>query len=242
MGKEGESKILVIAELGHSHNGDMGLAEEMIWAAKECGADIAKFQLYDADRLIGIEKGSPVYWELKATQLRGTQTEKLKDKCDELGIEFMASVFDVDRVDWTEMLDVKRYKLASRSINDVPLIMAIEKTGKPIIASLGMWDKEGFPKYIEGKVDYLYCVAKYPPTDEDMWNMPKEFDPKFGYSGFSDHTIGTKWAKMAIDRGAKIIEKHFTLDKKMPGCDQAGSAEPKELREIIKYAEKYGEN
>lgn len=220
---------LCIAELGHNFNGNMKLAKKMIKSAHKCGVDIAKFQLYDVDYILTPE--SPYYWELKAVQINYQQTKQLFKECEKIGIEFMASVFDAKRVKWTEKLGMERYKIASRTINDASVIEAIEATGKPIIASLGMYDKPEFPK-IRGKVDYLYCVSKYPTLDGDLENMPLNFNR---YAGFSDHTIGTKWTKIAIDRGAKIIEKHFTLDKKMPGIDQSGSAEPEELMEIVEY-------
>ena len=223
---------MIIAELGHNFNGNMKLAKKMIKTAYDCGADIAKFQLYDVDYILTPE--SPYYWELKAVQINYQQTKKLFKECEKVGIEFMASVFDAKRVKWTEKLGMERYKIASRTINDRKVIEAIEATGKPIIASLGMWNKSGFPN-IKGKVDYLFCISKYPTVDKDLNDLPVKFD---NYSGFSDHTIGTKWAKIAIDRGAKIIEKHFTLDKTMPGIDQAGSAEPNELVDIVKYFKK----
>lgn len=210
----------------------MELAKKMIRTAKECGADIAKFQLYDVDYIT--DPSDEVYEELKATQLSKKQLKEVFDECQKVGIEFMTSVFDAERVKWTEELGMKRYKIASRSIEDKELINAIEKTGKPIIASLGMWDKIDFPE-IKGKVDYLYCIAEYPALDKHLEGFPAIFDR---YSGFSDHTIGTKWAKIAIDRGARIIEKHFTLDKSMPGADQVGSANPEELKEIINYIKK----
>jgi len=220
---------MIIAELGHNFNRNMNLAKKMISKAYECGADIAKFQIYDTDYIL--TPSSPYYWELKAVQIDYLQTKQLFNECKKVGIEFMASVFDTKRIKWTEKLGMERYKIASRSIEDKELIKTIEATGKPIIASLGMWNKPNLPE-IKGKVDYLYCISKYPTIDEDLKNMPMEFDR---YSGFSDHTIGNKWAKIAIDRGAKIIEKHFTLDKTMPGCDQSGSAEPEELSELVEY-------
>jgi len=223
----------IIAEIGHNWNGDIALARQMIWRAKDCGADTAKFQLYDVDKLPGIEPGSPIYWELKTSQLTYYQLEDLINECKKAEIKFLCSVFDPERVEWTEALNVERYKIASRSINDKDLIRAIALTGKPIIASLGMWDKKEFPDF---KADFLYCIAKYPPKDEDLKDFPEKFDK---YTGFSDHTIGTKWAKLAIDKGAKIIEKHFTLDKEMVGCDQAGSADEKELKEIVNYGRKH---
>jgi len=230
-------KISIIAEAGHNHNGDIKKALELVHQAKEGGADVVKFQLYDAD-IITRPGHMTYYWELKATQLTRDQLAILYAECQMVGIEFMVSVFDVERVKWAEELGVDRYKLASSRINDEPLIKAIEATGKPIIASLGKWESDTLPK-IKGKVDYLYCVAKYPTLDEHLDAFPKKFNK---IAGFSDHTIGTKWAKLAIDRGAKIIEKHFTLDKKMYGTDHAGSCDLKDLKEIVMYAKGFTNN
>ena len=194
-----------------------------------CGADIVKFQLYNVDYISN--PSEPDYNELKFSQLTRKRLQELFKESQKANIEFMASVFDAERVKWTEELGMKRYKIASSSINDKALIKAIEKTGKPIIASLGYWHKSRFPK-IKGQVDYLYCVSKYPTLESDLEGFPAKFNR---YSGFSDHTIGIKWAKIAIDRGARIIEKHFTLNKRMGGTDQKGSADPDELKEIVNY-------
>ena len=216
-----------IAEIGHNFNGDISLAKKMIWEAKKCGADIAKFQLYDIDTIK--KPGDSHYQELKDSQLTREQLKELAIECKRIGIEFMASAFDITRVGWLEEVGVKRHKIASRSIFNEELIDNMLMTGKPIIASLGKWDKKRFPGF---KADFLYCVSIYPTKDEDLDDFPQKFSK---YAGFSDHTIGTKWAKLAIDRGARIIEKHFTLDKNMFGCDQAGSAEPSELKDICEY-------
>lgn len=226
-------KTLIIIECGHNWNGDIKLARQMIRVAKKCGGDIAKFQLYDTDKL-GIKEmyGQEVYDDLKLSELTKEQLVELKNECDKVGIEFLASVFDTKRVDWTEELGMNRYKIASRSITDRPLIDKICETGKNIIASLGMWPHAFFPR-IETKanVDFLYCVSNY-PTELDDLRLPDFYRTEF--SGFSDHTIGIDAALVAVSRGARIIEKHFTLDRKMPGYDQKGSIEPKELREMIK--------
>ncbi len=229
-----KNKIEIWAECGHNSNGDFTKAMELVHQAKEGGADVAKFQLYDVDKITS-PGHMKYYWELKATQLNRDHLAILNAECQSIGIEFMVSVFDVERVGWTENIEMERYKIASSRIKDKPLIKAIEATGKPIIASLGKWDSDTLPK-IKGKVDYLYCIAKYPTLDEHLKDFPMKFDK---YSGFSDHTIGTKWAKLAIDRGAKIIEKHFTLDKKMFGTDHAGSCDLKDLKEIVKYAKDF---
>ena len=226
-------KILIVAEAGHSHNGNIKLAKQMIWEAKACGADIIKFQVYDVNVIK--KPWQSRYFELMMAQLSRKEVKELFNECRKAKIEFMASVFDIERVKWLESLGVKRYKIASRSIFDKPLINAIERTGKPIIASLGCWrDKNRLPD-IKGQVDYLYCVSDYPAyISED--EFPIKFDK---YSGFSDHTMSCYWAREAIKREAKIIEKHFTLNKTLPGYNQKGSAEPWELKDLVSYARQY---
>jgi len=220
--------IKIVAEIGHNGNGNMRLNKQMIAEAKACGADIAKFQLYDTDKIKKPYQSR--YFELKAAELTEEDVKELWKECKKVGIEFMASVFDTERVKWCEEIGVKRYKIASRSIYDTELIKAIEKTGKPIIASLGIWKEKEFPKI--KNVDFLYCISEYP-----AYIHGEEFPIKFDkYTGFSDHTIGCYWAREAIKRGATIIEKHFTLSKTLPGHNQKGSAEPYELKDLVAYA------
>jgi len=216
----------IIAEIGQNHNGDMKLAVELIRQAKKNGADAAKFQLYDARKLFPREN-NPWYEYNCQTELSFEQVNILNDNCKKLGIEFMASVFDTQRVDWLEQIGVKRYKIASRSINDPRLIKRLVDTGKPLIVSLGMWAGNGFPAIpTQAKVDFLYCISKYPAQLSDM--HLKEVD--FGvYAGLSDHTIGISAAMAAFSRQAAIVEKHFTLDKAMYGPDHSGSMDPRDL-------------
>lgn len=224
------SKVLVIAEAGHNFLGNLRLAKLMIEEAKNCGADIFKVQCYDIDKIK--KPWQSRYMELKVSELTFEDVKELKEHCDKVGIEFMASAFDVERVGWLEKLEVKRHKIASRSIEDFELRQAMEDTGKPIIASLGMWRGETLPTIQGGQ--FLYCVAEYP-----AYITAQEFPIEFSsekYLGFSDHTEGCYWAREAIKRGATIIEKHFTLDKKLPGHDQKGSADPTELKDLITYA------
>ena len=222
--------MLIIAEIGQNHNGDMKIARRLISAAREKGADIAKFQLYDVDAIFPPD--FQWYREARKAQLNREQVEELADCCRQVGIEFMASVFDLERFAWTESLDMKRYKIASRSIRQSELIEAIAATGKDMIVALGMWDKPEFPViWTHGRVDFLYCVSKYPTLPEDL-HFPDRFDR---YSGFSDHTIGIEAAREAVDLGARIIEKHFTLDKSMHGPDHSGSMDPEELGQLVRY-------
>ena len=220
----------IIAEIGQNHNGDLELACELIKKAKVCGADVAKFQLYDAKNLFPKE-GNEWYEYNCKTELSFEDVEMLDRVCKEEGIEFMASVFDVKRIRWLEDLNVKRYKIASRSIHEEHLINAVIETGKPVLISLGMWKQETFPSY-SGNISYLYCISKYPTPLKELDFSKIDFS---SYAGFSDHTEGVVAPITALARGAKIIEKHFTIDKTMHGPDHSGSMTPQELTEICNY-------
>ena len=220
----------IIAEIGQNHNGDLELACELIKKAKVCGADVAKFQLYDAKNLFPKE-GNEWYEYNCKTELSFEDVEMLDRVCKEEGIEFMASVFDVKRIRWLEDLNVKRYKIASRSIHEEHLINAVIETGKPVLISLGMWKQESFPSY-SGNISYLYCISKYPTPLKELDFSKIDFS---SYAGFSDHTEGVVAPITALARGAKIIEKHFTIDKTMHGPDHSGSMTPEELTEICNY-------
>lgn len=225
-------KTEILAEIGQNHNGDMNLAVELIHAAKENGADAVKFQLYDARRLFPKENSEWYEYNCK-TELSREQVNLLFEECEKAKIEFIASVFDVQRVNWLEEIGVLRYKIASRSIFDSDLIQAVVRTGKPIIASLGMWEKEEFP--VLGKstnIAYLYCISKYPTLLRDLDFQRVDFTE---YAGFSDHTIGLTASMVAMARGAGIIEKHFTLDKAMYGPDHQGSMTPSELKQLSQF-------
>lgn len=226
--------IEIIAEIGQNHNGDIALARELIHAAQESGADVAKFQLYDAQALFPSEGNEWFEYNCK-TELSRDQVNELAAECERLDVEFMASVFDVERIDWLEEVGVERYKIASRSIRENALIEALCRTEKPLLASLGMWDGAEFPRIdTRGGVGFLYCVSKYPTPLEDLHLAAVDFTR---YAGFSDHTIGTHAAQIAMARGATILEKHLTLDKQMYGPDHAGSMTPDELAQIAVFRE-----
>jgi len=226
------NRVEIIAEIGQNHNGDMQLAKELINAAKENGADVAKFQLYDVDSIF--QPDFCWYAAAKEAELNKEQACELAATCAQAEIEFMASVFDIERVAWSEEIGVRRYKIASRSVRNQPLLHAVAATGKDIIVSLGMWDGVGFPIVpSRARVDYLYCVTKYPAAPEDLDFLSIDFNR---YAGFSDHTIGLDAALVAMARGARMIEKHFTLDRRMPGPDHAGSMEPQELAALCRFA------
>ena len=223
--------IEIIAEIGVNTNGDFNRAKKMILMAKSCGADVAKFQVYDPIKVLDPEHPDiKPWWDL----LLGIQFEQwewraLAAYCSEIGIEFFCSVFDPADVEWLNPL-VKRWKIASRSMYDRDLAYALMKTGKPVVVSWGYFsgDIPAIHYVLCGEDIYdLYCVSKYPARIEEnkFWRL----DPKtlwfprsvfaWDYWGFSDHTEGLVASTMAMTLGARMIEKHFTLDREMPGPD-----------------------
>jgi N,N'-diacetyllegionaminate synthase len=222
----------IIAEIGQNHNGDMQLARRLIAEAKAAGAGVAKFQVYSARDLFPKEGNEWFDYNCK-TELSRADVEALARECRDQGIEFMVSVFDVERVGWLEAVGVRRYKIASRSVRDRALVEAVAATGKPVIVSLGMWNEPSFPKFdAPGGVGYLYCVSKYPTDLADLNFAAVDFER---YLGFSDHTIGVDAAMIAFARGARVIEKHFTLDKQMYGPDHSSSMTPAELAALSRF-------
>jgi N,N'-diacetyllegionaminate synthase len=145
----------------------------------------------------------------------------------------MASVFDLERFGWTESFGVRRHKIASRAAQDRELCERMLATGRETFVSLGFWTGERVP-YDAPNARYLYCIPKYPCPYEDV-ALPPSFAESI-YDGFSDHTIGIETALVAVGRGARIIEKHFTLNKGLPGPDHVCSATPDELAELARLA------
>ena len=216
-----------VSEIGHNFNSDLFKAIDLIHASKDCGCDYVKFQLYDTDKIKS--PGDTNYSELKKAQLSYNDMWFLYETAKKAEIGFICSVFDVERLNWYMETDPIVHKIASRSIFDEELIREMKLTQVPIIASLGAWDKPDFPKL---KADFLFCLSRRDILQNGVTNFPEKFDK---YAGFSDHTIGIEWAKKAIDRGARIIEKHFTIDHNLRGWDQCASATYKEMKEIVDY-------
>ncbi|MDC0156191.1 N-acetylneuraminate synthase family protein [Verrucomicrobia bacterium] len=223
----------IIAEIGQNHNGDLSLAKEMIHAAKENGAEVAKFQFFDAKTLFPKEN-NPWYEHNLAAELSKEEMESLFELCQRIGIEFMSSAFDPERVRWLEEMGVKRHKMASRSISDQNLSESLQKTGKPLLVSLGYWEKEGVPEISSsGGVRFLHCISEYPTTPEKVRLESIDFSGKV--EGFSDHTLGISASMAALSRGATVIEKHFTMDKEMDGPDHSCSITPAELQQLSEF-------
>jgi sialic acid synthase SpsE len=223
----------IIAEIGQNHNGDINIAIELIKVAKLNGANVAKFQLYEAKKLFPKEN-NPWYEYNCQTEISKDELNIIFDTCNKYNIEFMASPFDEQRVEWLEEIGVKRYKLASRSIHDNYLIKKVAETKKETLVSLGMWNEDDFPKLSIENIKFLYCKSIY-PTPINLYNF-NHID--FGtYHGLSDHSIGITAPKIAISRGARIIEKHFTFNTGMYGPDHICSITPNELNELTKFVQ-----
>lgn len=195
--------MYLISELHNQYGGDMHTAEQMILQSKLAGAHAAKVQLYDSMSLYGVR-------EREYLSLSFDETKRLKEYADAMRIEFFASFFDDRRLEWCLELDLPILKIASITVEKDPaLCERAIGTGKRILMSLGKWDwkTRGLP-FKAPNIEYLYCVAKYPASIEDI-EMPDFTTSEL--VGFSDHTPGTAATMYAIARGARVIEKHYTL-------------------------------
>ena len=195
--------MYLISELHNQYGGDLHTAEQMILQSKLAGAHAVKVQLYDSMSLYGVR-------EREYLSLTFDETRRLKEYADLMRIDFLASFFDERRLEWCLELDLPVLKIASITVEkDLALCERAIATGKRVLMSLGKWDwkARGLP-FRDKNVEYLYCVAKYPASLEDI-DMPDFTTSEL--VGFSDHTAGTAAAIYAIARGARVIEKHYTL-------------------------------
>jgi len=246
----------IIAEIGANHNGDMSLAKEMIKKAKDCGVDAVKFQSWTPKSLISKEEyernikydDSPKkhFGSLKEMvdkyYLRREQHYELKHYCDNLEIDFSSTPFSIEEIDLLEEIGVMFHKVASMDLVNTSLLRYIASKNKPILLSTGMGslaEIENAIKTIENEgnsqIILLHCISIYPPDYKDI-NLKNiiMLRKTFGYPvGFSDHTIGTSIPLASVALGACVIEKHFTIDKELPGWDHQISADPIELEVIV---------
>ncbi len=245
----------IIAEIGSNHNGDMGLAREMIDVAQECGAHAVKFQSWSKSSLISRAEYArhPDYADKKKHfgsleemveryELTVEQHHEVAAYCREKGIDFLSSCFSPAEVDLLDSLDVAAFKIASMDVNHLPLLEYVASKGRPVLLSTGMSTLGEVERALQvlqqggsGPVALLHCISIYPPAYETIHlrNIPmlqQAFDVPVG---FSDHSLGVAIPLAAIAVGACIVEKHFTLDKEMDGWDHAISADPAELRTIV---------
>ncbi|MBN1275032.1 N-acetylneuraminate synthase [Candidatus Woesearchaeota archaeon] len=242
----------IIAEAGVNHNGDIALARKLVDAAKEAGADAVKFQTYKTEELVteeadqaeyqveNIGKSESQYAMLKRLELTEKDFKDLKDYCDERGIIFMSTPHTQSAVDMLEPL-VPAYKIGSGDLNNTPLLRYAASKGKPLIISTGMSTLEEIQKAVAAIKEVnedlvvLHCTTSYPcPYDQVNLAAMQTIKEATGcVIGYSDHTEGIDVSLMAAAEGAYVIEKHFTLDKNMPGPDHKASLEPDELKKLV---------
>jgi len=230
-----EKPCFVIAEAGINHNGDIRLAKRLVDVAVSAGADAVKFQTFKTEELLNenIEV-------IKKLELSNKDHYELSDYCKQKGIIFMSTPLDNGSVDLLDKIGVPMFKVASCDLDNLPLLKYIAKKGKPIILSTGMGTITEVGEAIDtiksagnDNITLLHCVSVYPPKEVDLRAIQTLSDAFKLPVGYSDHTIGISVPLAAVALGAKVIEKHFTLDKKMKGFDHAVSADPEELKTLI---------
>ncbi len=250
------NNTFIVAELSANHNNDFSLAVKTIHAMAEAGADAVKVQTYKPESLTinlntgyfaprkdGLWKGYTP-WELyNEASMPYEWQSQLKKIAEDLGLLFFSSPFDKEGIDFLESINVPIYKIASLEITDIPLIEYAASKGKPMIISTGVADNEDIQlalntcfKTGNNQITLLKCTSQYPATIEDanLQTIP-DMKKRFGVEvGVSDHTMGNLVPIVAVSLGAKVIEKHFILDRKLGGPDSAFSMEPEEFKEMVK--------
>lgn len=249
-----DAPTLIVAEAGVNHNGDIGLARELIEAAADAGADAVKFQSLNAAGYISRHAPKAHYQKqttrgdetqldmVKQYELSKSHHVELKSHCEALGMGFFSTPFEESAVDLLEEIGVEVYKIPSGEVTNLPLLAYTAKKQKSIILSTGMsflGEVEEAVRVIrehgEGELILLHCVSNYPANPADanlkaMATMARAFDLPVGYS---DHTPGSEVALAAVALGACVVEKHLTLDKDMVGPDHKASLSPDELRSLV---------
>lgn len=249
------SPCFVIAEAGVNHNGDLRLARQLVEAAAEAGADAVKFQTFQADRVVA--PGAPkAEYQKRTSGAEESQLEMLKrlelseddhraliEHSSQAGIVFLSTPFDESSADLLHRLGVPAFKLPSGEITNLPFLEHVARKGLPILLSTGMSTLAEVDEAVRAIRDaanpplaLLHCVSNYPASPSDvnlraMDTMRAAFSVPIGYS---DHTLGDAITLAAVARGASIIEKHFTLDRGLPGPDHQASLEPGEIAALVR--------
>ena len=247
-----------IAEAGVNHNGDMEMAERLVDAAADAGADAVKFQTFSADRLVTRDAAKAEYQTettgegsqyemLKRYELDRADHERLIDRCAERGVTFLSTPFDHRSADTLAALGLPAIKIGSGELDNHPLLEHVAGFGLPMVVSTGMGtmaEVHAAREAIRGvdpdaEVAFLHCTSAYPCSLDDvnlraMGTMAAELDEPVGYS---DHTTIPETPGFAVAAGACVIEKHFTLDSTLPGPDHEASLEPDELARAVDLAD-----
>ena len=253
---ETKTPVTVIAEAGVNHNGDLQRALQMIDAAAGAGADYVKFQTFKAENVVTARAQKAAYQEkatgaaesqqemIRKLELDGAEHEQLVARCAERGIGFLSTPFDHESIGLLDGLGMGIFKIPSGEITNLPYLRAVARCGKPMIVSTGMATLGDVEAALEALLDsgcaredltVLHCNTEYPTPVEDvnlsaMLTMGQALKVAVGYS---DHTLGIEVATAAVALGAVVIEKHFTLDRSLPGPDHAASLEPDELAAMV---------
>ncbi|SHG34636.1 N-acetylneuraminate synthase [Fodinibius roseus] len=250
-------KVIIIAEAGVNHNGDRSTAEKLIKVAAEAGADFVKFQTFNADKIVSRKAQKAEYQSnnvggssddqysmLKSVELSDEDHQFIIKKCEENNIRFLSTAFDEDGIDYLDQLGLPFFKSPSGEITNYPYLRKLGQKGKTVILSTGMATMQEVKNAVSVLTEYglqkkdltvLHCNTEYPTPMEDvnlkaMNTIAEALDVKVGYS---DHTLGIEVPIAAVARGAKVIEKHFTLDRELPGPDHRASLEPDELKSMV---------
>ncbi len=252
------TKTLIIAEAGVNHNGDLNNAKELISEAAKCGADIIKFQTFKSEKLVTSEAKKTTY-QIQNTKNNSTSQKsmlselELKDEdhiildnhCKKNNIEFLSTAFDIKSLEMLINVGIKRIKIPSGEITNLPYLRAVREKNLPLILSTGMSTLEEVndaikvlteKKLNKNSITVLHCTSEYPaPLENINLKAMKSLRNKLNIEvGYSDHSIGIEVALCAVSLGAKIIEKHITLDKRLPGPDHSCSLEPNEFARMVK--------
>ncbi len=249
-----EGDCYVIAEIGHNHQGSVDKAREMFRAAKDCGVDAVKLQkrsnrtmytraMYDSPYENENSFGSTYGAHREALEFGWDAYVELKRYAAEIGVTFFATAFDFESADFLAKLDVPAYKIASGDLTNLPLILHVAAFGKPVVISTGGGSIEDVQRVYDAvmsvnpQICLLQCTAAYPAEPEDMnlrvITMFRERYPDL-VIGLSDHQNGIAMADVAYILGARVIEKHFTLNRSSKGTDHAYSLEPVGMRKMVR--------
>lgn len=250
------NKTIIIAEAGVNHNGDIDTAKKLIDVAAEAGVDYVKFQSFKADKLVSPDakkadyqnkniKGSDTQYEmLKKLELNEDSHHILIKYCNNKGIKFLSTGFDLDSLEFLNKIGIRLAKIPSGEITNYPYLKKVAQLYSEVILSTGMSDMDDIKKAFaillkfgvkKENITILHCNTEYPTQMSDvnlkaMLHIQKELDVKIGYS---DHTLGIEVPIAAVALGAIVIEKHFTLDRNFKGPDHKASLEPNELKDMV---------
>ena len=252
-----KNNVIIIAEAGVNHNGDIRIAKKLIDVASDAGADYVKFQTFKAEKLVSPSAKKAKYQiendvinddsqlnMLKKLELSENDHIELISYSRSKKISFFSTAFDEESISYLSSLNFDMFKIPSGELTNFPYLRAIARTGLPVILSTGMANLDEIKKSINVLISYgtkkseitvLHCNTEYPTPMSDvnlnaMLHIKKELGVKIGYS---DHTLGIEVSIAAVALGAKVIEKHFTLDRNCSGPDHAASIEPKELKNMV---------